>query len=101
LEELRAARKLILAQDAEIKALRDINALIEQLSEAKDRINSLSAAELVEVRKALDAKDRVIAAYEAEIVVLKKQRMTFLKAVKYVVIGVGAGIIIGAVTVNR
>ncbi len=92
LEELRAARKLIEAQGLELKVKDELIALERQMSDLKTRINSLSAAENAELHKALDAKDRVIAAYEAEIVVLKKQRTSFWKKAELVVIGVAVGI---------
>jgi hypothetical protein len=94
LSELRAARKLIEAQDAEIKVKDEIIALEKQLSEGLKRLNSLSTSEIEQLKLALAAKDRVIAAYEAEIVVLKKQKFTVWKAVKYILIGAAAGIVV-------
>lgn len=67
-------------------------AIERQISAGLKNIRTLDAAEKEQLRQALGAKDRVIAAYEAEIVVLKKQRTSFWKKAELVVIGVAVGI---------
>lgn len=100
-EELRAARKVIEAQDKEIKVLRELNALERQLSDGLKNIRTLDAAELQALRNAIEAKDRVIAAYEAEIVVLKKNKWSTWKWIKAAAVGAAAGIIAGSVLINE
>lgn len=101
LEELRAARKVIEAQDREIKIKDELLALEKQLNEGLKNLRSLDAAQLAEVEKAVAAKDRVIAAYEAEIAVLKRNRWSTWKWIKAAAVGAAAGIVIGAIAVNR
>lgn len=96
-EELRAARRLIEAMDRELKSAREVIRLEREISEGLRRLDSMSAAETAELRKALEAKDRVIAAYEAEIAVLKRQRASFWKKAKIAIVAAAAGIIAGAV----
>lgn len=91
-EELRAARKLIDSQGLRIELGDEMLAIERQISAGLKNIRTLDAAEKEQLRQALGAKDRVIAAYEAEIVVLKKQRTSFWKKAELVVIGVAVGI---------
>lgn len=101
LEELRAARKVIDAQKQELKIKDELIALERQVSDGLKNIRTLDAGERQQLREALAAKDRVIAAYEAEIAVLKKNRWSAWKWIKAAAIGAGAGIVIGAIAVNR
>ncbi|MEQ1643756.1 MAG: hypothetical protein ABL959_09960 [Pyrinomonadaceae bacterium] len=101
IEELRASRKLLASQgilferqDELLKLERDITASVKNL-------RTLDAQQIAELNKALAAKDRVIAAVEAEVVVLKKQRMTFLRKVKYIAIGIVAGAAVCAVACRK
>jgi chromosome segregation ATPase len=96
-EELRAARRVIEAIDRELKSAREVIRLEREISEGLRRLDSMSAAEIAELRKALEAKDRVIAAYEAEIAVLKRQRNGFWKQAKIAIVAAAAGVIVGAV----
>lgn len=97
LEELRAARKVIDAQKSELKIAYELIALERQVSDGLKNIRTLDAAERQQLQQALAAKDRVIAAYEAEIVVLKKNRWSGWKWLKAAAVGAGAGIVIGAI----
>lgn len=97
LEELRAARKLIEAQKQELKIAGELIALERQVSDGLKNIRTLDAKELQALRDAIGAKDRVIAAYEAEIVVLKKNKWSTWKWIKAAAVGAGAGILIGAI----
>lgn len=101
MDELRAARKLIEAQGLELKVKDELLALERQLADGLKNLRKLDAAELAALRDALAAKDRVIAAYEAEIVVLKKNRWSAWKWIKAAAVGVGAGTLIGAVLIKK
>lgn len=101
IEELRATRKVLesdgvlFARQGELlKIERDITAKVKDL-------RVLDAAQISELNKALAAKDRVIAAVEAEVVVLKKQRVTLWKRFKWIAYGAAAGIVAGVVIGNR
>lgn len=96
-EELRAARKLIDARGVEIRRYDELLRLEREISAKAKAINELSEMERAELRKALMAKDAQIAALEAAIVVLKKERSTVWKTVKNIGLGVAAGIILGSV----
>lgn len=78
----------------EIKVKDELIALERQISDAKDRYKTLSVAEIAELHKALDKKDVVIAAYEAEIVVLKKQKTSIWKKAEIFLVGAAAGAIL-------
>lgn len=97
LEELRAARKLIDAQKAEIKTKDELIDLERKVSEGLKDLRSLDAAQRAELEAAIKDKDRVIANLEAEVAVLKKNSWTFGKAVKYIAFGVAGGIIVTTV----
>lgn len=71
--------------------------LERQISEKALQINSLSESEKLELRRALTAKDAQIAALEAAIVVLKKNRQTAWKTFKTVSVGVLAGVAAGII----
>lgn len=95
--ELKAARKLIAAQDALIERDKELAALQDQIATGLKNLRVLDAEEKQKLRDAIAAADRQIAALEAEVVTLKKKRFTVWKAVKYVVIGAAAGVIGGVV----
>lgn len=99
-EELRAARKYIAAQELQLKVADELIALEKEISAAQKNINRLSAAEIEQLNKALAAKDRVIAAYEAEIAVLKKKNSFWSKA-KWFLIGGAAGVVTGVLIANE
>lgn len=101
MEELRAARKLIEAQGHELKVKDELIALEREIAAMQKNLRSLDAAQIEQLNKALAAKDRVIATYEAEIAVLKKNRWSAWKWMKAAAVGAGAGILIGAIVVNR
>lgn len=101
LEELRSARKLIEAQSLELKIKDELIALERQLSDGQKNLRTMDAAELAALRTALSAKERVIAAYEAEIVLLKKKRWSFWKVVKTAAVAGAAGLVVGAIVVNK
>lgn len=100
LSELRAARKLIDAQGVEIQRYDDLLKLEREIAAKYRQITTLSDEEKAELRKALDAKDRQVAAVEAANAVLKKQRSTFWKRAQIFVIGAAAGIVVGSVLRN-
>lgn len=96
-EELRAARRVIEAIDRELKSAREVIELEREISDGLRRLGSMSAAEIAELRKALEATERVIAAYEAEIAILKRRRNGFWKQAKIAIVAAAAGVIVGAV----
>jgi uncharacterized protein involved in exopolysaccharide biosynthesis len=98
---LTAARKLLASQGSLIEKQNELLGLENQLSAGLRNLRTLDAEQKIELQKAVDAANRQIAALEAEIVVLKKKRFTFLKAVKYILIGVAAGVVGGVVLVNK
>jgi len=89
--ELRAAKAYIAALEVEVKVAKEIDDLEAQLVTLLKNLRNLDAQQIAELNKALAAKDRVIAAYEAEIAVLKKQRMTFWKKAGWLIVGAAAG----------
>lgn len=99
-QELAAARKLINAQDSELKSVKDAYALERQITELLKQKDSLSSAEIEQLRNALSAKDRVIAALEAELAIYKKKNSVWSK-LKWFIVGAAAGIITGAVVANE
>lgn len=68
---------------------RRINLLLKKKDE-------LSSDEIEELKKALAAKDRIIAASEAQIEVLKKNQVTFGKKAKWILTGIVVGILVEA-----
>lgn len=99
-EELRAARKLITAQGVEIERYDEILKLEQTISTKLRQISTLSDQEKAELRAALSDKDRQVASLEAAIAALKRDRPSFWKKFGWVVVGAGAGIVIGTV-LNR
>lgn len=98
--ELRAARKLIDAQQVELGRYAEILKLETEIRSQMKRIGELGDQEKTELRSALDAKDRQVAALEAAIAALKRDRPSFWKKLGWVVVGAGAGVVIGGV-LNR
>lgn len=99
-EELKASRKLLESQGVLIERQQEMIKLEVEIAGLGKTINELSGKQIEQLKIALSLKDRVITAAEAEIAVLKKQRMTFWKKTKYFVIGAAAGIVIGAVALK-
>lgn len=87
IEELRASRKLLESQGILTDRQDELLKIERQITDSVKNLRTLDAQQIAELQKALAAKDRVIAAVEAEVVVLKKQRMTFLKKAKWFFIG--------------
>lgn len=97
--ELAAAKRLIASQGILIKNDAEVQAIQDQLINGLKNLRTLDAEEKQDLRRAIDAAGRQTAALEAEVAVLKKQKFTFWKAVKYVVYGAAAGAI--AITVLK
>lgn len=100
LDELVAARKLIAAQGNQLQADAQLQALQDQISTGLKDLRVLDAAEKQKLRDAVDAANREIAALKDEVKILKKQRMTFWKKLKYGAIGVAAGVVVGALVLK-
>lgn len=96
-EELRAARRVIQARGIETQLLGEMIQLEREISAGLKDLRKLDADQIEQLNKALAAKDRVIAAYEAEIAVLKKQRWGFWKKAQVIAVGIAAGIVVGKV----
>lgn len=96
-EELKAARKLLAAQKVEIEKQEQLLKLEEKISGLLRGINKLSEEERSELRKALAAKDRVIASLESANETLKKRQMTFGKVFKIVVVSTAAGFLLAKI----
>ena len=94
-DELKSARKLIEAQGTEIGKLRDLADLQNTIEQGLKDLRTLDASQKQALQDAVDAANREIAALKDEIAILKKQRMTWWKKAKYVLIGalVGAAVI--------
>lgn len=101
LSELRAARKLIDAQGIEIGRYDELLKIEREIAGKLRQISLLSEKEKAELRAALDAKDRQIAALEAAVAALKKDRWTFWKAARATGIGLAAGIVVGSLLLNK
>lgn len=96
-QELRASRKSLASKDILIERQDEMLMIERQISDLLKTKETLSAAEIEQLKNALAAKDRVIAASEAQIEVLKKNQMTFGKKIKYVAIGIVIGLAATAV----
>lgn len=96
-EELRQLRKTLEADNILIDRQTQLLQLEREISTQAKNINSLSATEIESLRKALTAKDAVIAATEAQVAVLKRNQVTIWKKAKWFILGGAAGIIAGAV----
>lgn len=95
--ELRAARRLIDAQQIEIGRYEEILRLEGEIREKLKRFQELGDQEKNQLRSALDAKDRQVASLEAAIAVLKRERPSFWKKFGWIIAGAAAGIVIGGV----
>lgn len=93
-EELRAARTLLASQGKQIALQAELLNLEREISTGLKNIRTLDAAEKTALRDAITAKDVAIKE-------LKKNQFTMWKKVKVFVIGAAAGLIIGAVIVNK
>lgn len=88
---------MIQARGIETQLLGEMIQLEREISAGLKDLRKLDADQIEQLNKALAAKDRVIAAYEAEIVVLKKQRWGFWKKAQVIAVGIAAGIVVGKV----
>ena len=95
LTELIAARKLIASQDQYALKQVELQQLSDQISNGRKDLRTLDAQEKQHLRDAVTAADKEIAALKAEVVVLKKERMTIWKKAKWFVIGGAIGIAVG------
>lgn len=96
-EELKAARVGLAKQGKQIEKQKELLAVERDISARLKNINSLSEREKDELRKALAAKDRVIASLESEVKILKKKRFTLWKAVKVGIVAGAGGYILGRI----
>jgi hypothetical protein len=96
IEDLKAAKKLIGSQDADIEKQKELNAIEAKISDGLRDLRTLDATEKQALRDALAEAKTAIAELKAENAELKKHQMTFWKAAKLVLIGVGAGFLIEA-----
>lgn len=88
---------MIQARGIETQLLIEMIQLEREISKTLRQKDALSAEQIQKLEMALAAKDRVIAAYEAEIVGLKKNRWGFWKKVQAVGVGVAVGIVMGSI----
>lgn len=96
-EELKAARRLINAQGLQIDKFGELVGLERQLSTGLKNLRTLDAQEKDELRNAIAAANREVAAVKSANQVLKKNQVTFWKQFKWVVIGGAAGIVVGSI----
>lgn len=96
-QELKAARKLLAAQNIEIEKQEQMLALETQISAKLKDLRTLNEQEKRELRKALAAKDRIIISLEYANSVLEKQRLTTWKVLKIAIVAGAAGLIVGKV----
>lgn len=94
---MRAARKLLEKQDAEIRLQGELLALEREINAGLKRLRDLDAGEREQLLKALESKDKIIAATRATIDELKRQRFGFWKKFKLAITAAAAGIIAGIV----
>lgn len=100
-EELKAARKLLASQGVQIEKLNELADLEGKVSTGLKNLRTMDAEEKLSLRNAVAAAEREITAIRAENAVLKKQRMTLWKKAKVFVVGAAAGLVVGAVLINR
>lgn len=93
-EELRAARELLKSQGKQISVQAELLNLEREISVGLKDLRTLDASEKTALRDAITAKDVLIKQ-------LKSERVTFWKRAKWLIIGGAAGLIAGAVLVNR
>lgn len=91
IEELKAARKLIKAQDVALTKDAELASLQSQVEDGLRKLRALDAEEKANLWKAVDAANREITALKAANAVLKKNQVTVWKQIKWFVIGAGAG----------
>lgn len=96
-EELRAARRLLNAQGLQIDKQAELIALERQVGTGLKDLRTLDAQEKEQLRLAVAAATREVAAIKDANQVLKKNQVTFWKQLKWIVIGAAAGVIAGAV----
>lgn len=94
-EELRAARKLLEAQGTQIERQNELIKLERTISERLTQTRELDAAEKAELRNALAAAERQIAAVQAQVDVLKKERPSVWTKLKWIGYGIAAGVVVG------
>lgn len=97
INELKAARNLLKSQGALIEKQNELLDLENKLSTGLKNLRTLDAEEKDQLRRAITAAERQVAALEAEVVVLKKNQMTIFKQAKYVFIGIVGGVVLYAV----
>lgn len=90
-EELRSARKSLASKNALIETQDEMLVLERRINLLLKKKDALSADEIEELKKALAAKDRIIAASEAQIEVLKKNQTTTWKTAKNIFTGIVIG----------
>lgn len=100
-EELKAARKLLASQGAQIEKQNELLLLESKVSFGLKNLRELDAEEKTQLRNAVAAAMRETAAIKAANEVLKKNQVTFWKKFKWMVIGGAAGIIAGSVLINK
>jgi hypothetical protein len=100
-EELRAARKLIAAQETELATKDELLALERRITAGLKDLRTMDAAEKAELQNAVDAASRETTALKAANAELKKHQWTFWKKVKTFGIGAAAGFVLGVVLVNN
>ena len=98
-EELRAARKLLEAQGTQIERQNELIKLEREISAKLTETRELDAAEKAKLRDALAAAERQVAAVQAQVDTLKRERPSVWKKLKWIGIGIAAGWI-GATIVN-
>lgn len=100
-EELRAARKLLASQGAQIEKQDELIALERKIGTGLKDLRALDAEQKANLYKAVDAANRETTALRAANAVLKKNQVTIWKQIKWLVIGGAAGVIAGAVLINE
>lgn len=93
-EELRAARNLLASQGKQVALQAELLTLEREISTGLRNIRTLDADEKTALRDAITAKDVAIKE-------LKRNQFTMWKKVKVFVIGAAAGLIVGALIVNK
>lgn len=79
------------SQGALIERQNELVDLQTEIETGLKNLRTLDAEEKLHLRNAIAAANRQIAALEAEVAVLKKQRATLWKKVKWISIGILAG----------
>lgn len=92
---------MLKSQGALIERQTELQDLENQIVAGLKNLRTLDAEEKQLLRNAIAAAGRQVAALEAEVVVLKRQRMTFWKKAKYFIYGGIAGAAVCAVACRR